>query len=199
MILAAATYLERARLLPIAGAQLVREDALERAVAIVVLAGGTPEREIAASDLYRGGWAPRVVVTVEPPRPALDALRRRGVHVPSEIDERVRYLVDLGVPRPAIVVLPDPIESTFAEASEVRGWVPADAHALIVVTSAFHAARAGFVFDRALRGTGVRVILRPSAAEQFDPRQWWRTRTGLRDGFFEWQKLIFYRIRYCCS
>lgn len=199
-IAAGVVYLARAPLLGMAGAQLLRTDSLQKAHAIVVLAGGTPEREIAAADLYREGWAPRIVVTVEPPRAALDALRRRGVRVPAEIDERVRYLTELGVPRAAIVVIPQPIESTFGEAEIVRQWTAQTrAQTLIIVTSAFHTARAGFVFDRAFRRSPVGVVIRPSAAEAFDPQRWWRSRTMLRDGLVEWEKLIFYRLRYCCS
>src|SRR5215208_2355021 len=71
-------YVSRDSLLRMAGAQLLRTDPLRKADAIVLLAGGTPEREIAAADLYRERWAPLVVVTVEPPRPAFEALRTRG-------------------------------------------------------------------------------------------------------------------------
>ena len=41
------------------GTWLRIEDRLERADAIVVLAGGTPRREATAAALWKEGWAPR--------------------------------------------------------------------------------------------------------------------------------------------
>ena len=50
-------------LLRLVGAALVVEDHLERADAIVVVAGGTPSREAMAATLFREGWAPRVIIS----------------------------------------------------------------------------------------------------------------------------------------
>ena len=144
-------------------------------------------------------WAPRVLLTVEPPRAAVEDLRRRGVRVETALEQRRRFLEELGVPPAAIVILPGVIESTWDEASAVGEYLRQhDQRRVIVVTSRYHTARARFIFRRTLARTGAMLTLRP-ADDEFRPETWWRTRTTLRDGFFEWQKLVFYRVRYCCS
>src|SRR5439155_807312 len=66
---------------PFAGRLLVVADPLPASAdAIVVLAGSIPSRVLEASDLYRAGVAPRVVVTRERLARGESALHARGVH-----------------------------------------------------------------------------------------------------------------------
>ena len=179
------------------GHALVRSDALVKADAIVVLGGGVPERELAAADLYLAGWAPRLVITQEPEKMALGALQKRGVRAEWDIDRRVRFLRELKIPDEAVVRLPGIMVSTADEAQLVSRW-SRDHHVrrLIVVTSSFHTRRAGYVFDWALKGQNVAVAVYAAAMDGFDPDTWWRSRPSLLKGIVEWQKTIFYRLRY---
>jgi len=99
--------------------------------------------------LYRRGLAPVVLLS--------DA-------VPSVIDERedrtyTRLLQKRGVPGSSIRVLPGASTSTRDEVHRVRDYVLAHpgTKRIIVVTSAFHTARARWIFRKVLRGTGVEV------------------------------------------
>jgi uncharacterized SAM-binding protein YcdF (DUF218 family) len=198
--LALLAYAGRVTLLTAVGRFLVSVDPPAAADAIVVLAGGTPEREIGAADLFRAGFAPRVVLTREPEPGGRDALRRRGVAVPTIIEERQQMLARLGVPPAAQIVLPDTVESTWAEARAVHAWMgQSGARSLLVVTAPFHTARARFVFRREFRGD--QRVLRMIAADpgSFGPGRWWQTRTSLRDGLFELEKTLYYRVRFCCG
>ena len=58
---------------------LIVEDSLERAAAIVALAGQTPFREMEAAKLYRAGLAPQVVIVGEAPSAESEALRELGI------------------------------------------------------------------------------------------------------------------------
>ena len=49
--------------LPFAGTYLVVQQPLEHADAIVVLAGPRAERWLEGVDLFRAGWAPRIVLS----------------------------------------------------------------------------------------------------------------------------------------
>ena len=49
--------------LPFAGRYLVYQDPLEKADAVIVLAGARVERWLEGVELYRGGWAPQVVIS----------------------------------------------------------------------------------------------------------------------------------------
>src|SRR6185503_16495456 len=58
---------------------LVVEDALADADALVVVAGDSLFREQAASDLFKQGWAPRIVVSRPVNPPSVAALLEMGV------------------------------------------------------------------------------------------------------------------------
>jgi uncharacterized SAM-binding protein YcdF (DUF218 family) len=180
------------------GDRLVRADPLAQADAIVVLAGGTPQRELEGADLYIKGYAPLVVLTVEPDSGAAQILRSRGIPYETQIELKQRILRSLGVPGSAIALLQETrATSTRMETDVVRRWT-ADHHArrIIVVTSPYHTARASLVFRRALADDQVEVLVRPASHEPFDPERWWTDRIQLRNGVFELQKLLLYYVAY---
>lgn len=166
--------------------------------AIVILAGETPLREIEAADLYRAGYAPRVLMTVETDEAALDMLRARGISFESRNQRRAKMIELLGVPDTALTVLDTGRgTSTKEEADLVRAWALTHRpKRLIVVTSSYHTRRASIVFGRVLRNLGVELLMRPASRDSFYPDTWWRDRDQLRNGIFEWQKLIFYFVVY---
>ena len=191
-------FVARQPILASLGGHLVRADPLAKADAIIVLAGGTPQREIEAADLFVAGYAPRVVLTIERDSEAVELLRRRGIPYETQIELKQRVFRSLGVPESAVELL-DQVRatSTRMETDVVRRWV-VDNHArrIIVVTSPFHTARASFVFRRALKDAHVEVLVRPTSYEEFDPERWWTDRQQLRNGVFELQKLVFYYVAY---
>jgi uncharacterized SAM-binding protein YcdF (DUF218 family) len=196
-LLGAIAYSLREPILTWIGERLIHVDALAESDAIAVLAGGSMDRELEAVDLYLAKRAPRVVLTVPPESPSYDVLRRRGVRAERPIDTRVRYLRELGVAASAIVVLPETVESTADEAAVVSHWAEEQKiRDLIVVTSAYHTARARFIFRHALRGSGITLRVRPSSLDGFRPDTWFRRRTFLRLGVEEVQKTVYYRLRY---
>ena len=111
-------YLARGRMLTWIGSQLVHVDPLEKSDAIVALAGGSPEREIEAADLYTAGWAPRIVITREPEHSGIPLLKARGIATYTDLDVRLGYFRDLNVPRPAVIVRAGIAESTEHESRQ---------------------------------------------------------------------------------
>lgn len=195
--LAAALYVGRQPVLETVGRQLMREDRLEHADAIAVLAGRFPEREIEAVDLFRQGHADRLILTREREFTGLAELRRRGVDLESGIDMRVRVLVELGVPTSAIVVLEETVLSTMDEADGLTTWaVEHDARTIIVLSSRFHTRRVSLAFNRASEGRQIRWIVRAAEQDAFHPETWWTDRVQLLTGIVELQKLVFYWLRY---
>src|SRR5262245_57805336 len=75
------------------GRLLYHEDPIERADAIFVLAGAWLERVAEGGDLYLEGRAPLVVLSRELPDSGEEALRARGIDVPSVTDVHIRALV----------------------------------------------------------------------------------------------------------
>ena len=137
LVLAAIGVFARGALLSSVGNVLLRADPLVKSDAIVVLAGGTPQREIDAAELYAAGYAPRVVLTVERDAPAADLLRQRGIAFESPAELKRRIVRGLGVPESAITLLDETLAtSTRMEKVLVREWVAAKPiRRLIVVTS----------------------------------------------------------------
>src|SRR5688572_12349746 len=84
---------------------LIVEDDLAPAGAIVVLGGGHPHREVGAAEIYRRGLAPRIVLVRSYwSQQASDRLRSLGVGTPDDGHVRRQLLRALGVPDSAIVV-----------------------------------------------------------------------------------------------
>ncbi len=196
--LAGLLYMARAPLLTWVGTQLIRNDRLVPADAIAVLAGSAfAERELEAADLYHAGYAERIVLSVGREAPGAVEMARRGVTLSSPLEIRLRQLAGLGVPKSAVDVLSRRAESTFDEAVFFADWCEAEAvDSLIVVTSAFHTSRAGYIFEQVFEDRPVRLSFRAASANDFTPDTWWRQRTTLRTGLFELQRTVFYRLAY---
>ena len=198
LVICVIAFLARETLLAAVGRQLVRSDPLTKADAIVVLAGGTPQREIEAADLYLEQFAPRVVMALEQDNEADALLRKRGVTIETRNELRQRILRSLGVPDSAVTLLHEtrPV-STRIESDLVRQWIlKSGARRIIVVTSPFHTARASFVFRRVLRNDSVEVLVRPASHEVFESEKWWTDHVQLKNGVVELQKLLFYYVAY---
>jgi uncharacterized SAM-binding protein YcdF (DUF218 family) len=176
-----------------AATALVVQDPLPaQADAIVVLAGSPADRILEAAALYATGIAPRVVLTRERRHPEVEALARHGVVFPEADEVATNALVDLGVPRSALVTLPTRTDSTASEATVVAEWAcRTGVHALVVVTSPTHSRRARAIFRRTLGGD-IGLSVRPSSATAFPADAWWRHRYAAKAVAFEWEKLLSY-------
>jgi uncharacterized SAM-binding protein YcdF (DUF218 family) len=180
--------------LPFAGRALYHEDALEKADAVMVLAGDRVVRWLEAHELVREGWSP-VIVLSGGYRDAVErGLIERGIRIPAEGDVARDALVQLGH-APASVRVIGFADNTAAEGAllrreaTARGWTR-----VIVVTSKLHTRRAGFAMRRELAGTNVRIIVRASRYDDDDPARYWRKRRTIRAMLSEVPKMIGYLL-----
>ncbi|HEV3486895.1 MAG TPA: YdcF family protein, partial [Vicinamibacterales bacterium] len=138
-----------AAFVPYAGRFLASEDPLERADAIVALAGPRAERWLEAVDLYHENWAPEILLSPGRVEPAEDELRRRGVTFAATVDLIRAAIQQLSVPSDALIVMPGSMDNTAQEAAAARrialdrGW-----KRVLVVTSKYHLRRTRFAFRR---------------------------------------------------
>ena len=178
--------------LPRAGSWLVVQDPLEKADAVYVLGGTLYERPLEAVDLYREGWAPRIMLVRQMADFGEAELVKRGLPYPREVDVQIDVLGRLGIPRDAIVII-DPADSTADEADHLRAVVTRDRLSrVIVVTSKQHTRRARMVMRRRLDGAGTQLIMRYSRYDRSDVDRWWARRGTLRFTLFEYQRLFGY-------
>jgi uncharacterized SAM-binding protein YcdF (DUF218 family) len=169
-------YLARNPLLRLAGNFWVVDDPPAHVDAIVVLSDDDyyAERATRAAELFKAGWAPRVIASGRNLRPY------------ASIAELMQHdLKDRGVPESAVVRFPNRAENTREEAAAVSEFVASHAwKRILVVTSNYHTRRARYIYERSLPpGTALQV----SAAHdsEFDPSGWWRTRLGVKLFFYE--------------
>jgi uncharacterized SAM-binding protein YcdF (DUF218 family) len=115
---------------------LVVQDKLEPADAIIVLGGETPYREMKAANLYRAGWAPRVIIVPSGNEIGReDALRALGLNLLHEWEIRRDALVALGVPLAAIVIARRSSIATLDELEIAIGEIGSTDAPVILVTS----------------------------------------------------------------
>jgi uncharacterized SAM-binding protein YcdF (DUF218 family) len=178
------------------GRWLSPQTPLEKADAIFVLAGTVAERPLEAADLYRDGYAPRILLTRDRPERAEGLAAARGVRLPGRVDMNRDLLLKLGVPGDAVIVPDRQHDNTASEAQTLRdvaisnGW-----RRVIVVTSVYHLRRAAIACHRALRGTDIEIVLRASRYDQAEPERWWTRRSDIRWVTSELPKVLAYTLR----
>jgi uncharacterized SAM-binding protein YcdF (DUF218 family) len=176
LLLAVAGWVIHEPVLRAVARALIVEDALADADALVVVAGGAPFRERAVADLFKQGWAPRVIVS-RPVNPApVAALVEMGVRPLDLQGESQAALLRFGVPAAALVTIKQTAQITEDELALVReearsrGW-----HRLILVSSPEHTRRVKTIWYR--RGSnGVEAIVRASPYWNSPRDGWWRER-----------------------
>jgi uncharacterized SAM-binding protein YcdF (DUF218 family) len=185
-------WLEREPVLRHLAGWWVISDDLTHADAIVVLGGSIDVRPFAAADLYKRGYADKVLVS----NVQLGRAERLGF-VRSHTQLNCDVLVKLGVPAEAIVAIGENVSSTREEAQAVRAWASeARAKAILVPTELFTARRTGWIFKRELDPIGVRVIVHAYPPPDYTLADWWESRYGLIDFNNEVLKYFYYRARY---
>ena len=191
LILAAGVYAFLA-----VGRFLAREDPLEPADAIVVLAGTRVERPLEAVDLYLAHYAPRIVLSYGNLEDrAIRAVEQRGAHVLSDIDLLKAMMIDLGVPAEALITPSRGHDNTVEEARTMReialahGW-----RRIIVVSSTYHLRRVSMAFARTFRGSDVQILVHGSRYDPSTPDRWWRRRGDVRWLVSELPKVVAYAV-----
>jgi hypothetical protein len=163
-------YLVRHPLLRLAGGFWIVDDGPAYSDAIVILGddnyGG--DRAAKAAELFKAGWAPRVVASGRFLRPYA-----------SITDLEEHDLKSDGVPEQAIVRFQHHAGNTKEEAEALRelirqqGW-----KRILLVTSNYHTRRARYICERTFpAGTVLRTV--PAGDSEYDSDDWWQTRRGL--------------------
>jgi uncharacterized SAM-binding protein YcdF (DUF218 family) len=178
------------------GTLLTREDPLQKADAILVLAGTRMLRPLEAADLFREGYAPLIVLTREQQEAEVyQTIERRGVRFASDADRTREVFLAMGIPTGALLVPDRGHDSTADEAVTLRTLATGHRwRRVIVVTSRFHLTRAGFAMRRELKGTGTEVVMRASRYDPLQPDRWWTRRGEIRWVLAELPKLIAYLL-----
>jgi uncharacterized SAM-binding protein YcdF (DUF218 family) len=173
---------------------LIINDRLQPADAIFLLNSEYDTRPFRASELYKQGLAPVVVIARAENTPVVDL----GL-LPNDTDISVGVMEKLSVPSEKIIILPVPggATSTFDEAAALKQYIEQNrVLRIILVTSAFHTRRARWIFEKTLAGLPVKLELAPVPYMGFDQTNWWKNETGLITLNNEYIKLVYYYFKY---
>ena len=179
------------------GRYLVIQHPPEISDLIVCMGGGNIERGLSTADAYNEGLAPAIYISKEKLPDGYEMLEEKGIEYPEEGDLLERLLIDLGVPGSVIIRNNLEVDNSWDEArlireeAEKRGF-----KSIIIITSPTHSRRSWLTFRKVFKGTDVRVLSLPSKYSGFSPEGWWKDRGYLRDVLIEYEKLIYYTLKY---
>ena len=167
-------------------------DPLNHADAIIVLGGRIGVRSFAAADLYKRGFAPRVLISnVE--RGSLESMQL----LPDQTELTRQLLIKLGVPAEAIVQIGNEVSSTYEEARAVLEWAKSSgARSVLIPTDFFATRRTRWTFQHEVAPAGVRVMVHAIKLRAYGVDDWWRDERGLIDFQSEMIKSLYYWFNY---
>lgn len=164
---------------------------------IVCLSGGNVERGLAAADAYNQGFAEQIFIAKEVLPDGYRLLREKGLNYPDSLDLFLMIVEGLGVPRSAVLTSELPVESTLEEAEVIKKFVTEKGlGSFMIITSPTHTRRAWLTFRKFFKESDVRILMVPSRYSEFNPEDWWKKRKYVREVIIEYQKLIFYALKY---
>ena len=175
---------------------LIADHKLVKADAIVVLMGAPKIKIPEAADLYLEGYAD-LVIMAQTPHGELEPDSETGLLEAGETARSKLILIDLGVPKEDITIIPSMTRSTRDEAIAVRDYLSQrqDINSIILVTSSHHTRRAFIAFSRAFKKLDNKVELISRASkygEPFNAARWWRDEQAMRLVFLEYMKITNY-------
>lgn len=180
-----------------AGLWLIKEDRPQTADAIVILTGSIADRVLQAADIYKSGYAGKILI-VEESMGAYKELEERGFSVISKTSQTKNALVFFNVPPDSITILPGDAESTLSEAGITRNYISQNSciDTILLVTSSPHTRRASIIFKKAFSEmeTPVTVLSIPSTYTKFNADKWWRSREDIQTVFLEYLKLFNFLV-----
>ncbi len=186
----------RVPLLTHLGEYLVVQDPLKKADLIVCMAGRPVERGLAAAEVYKGGYAPKILIPREEPPEGDEVLKARGIHYPHETELLIEMLQGLGVPRSACITSDHPASSCLEEAKMVKELAVREGyHSIIVVTSPAQTRSTRVIFKNVFDEDDFKIIMTPSRYTNFKADNWWMTDKYLKEVITEYQKLIYYTLK----
>ncbi len=157
---------------------------VQNAEAIVLVAGAYEERSPLAVSLFKTGNAKSLVIVNDGVRRGWSREHQRNLYTTerAEID-----LLQQGIPRPSIVILPFLTSGTVHDAAAVRDYIAKNnIRSILLVTSDYHSRRTLWIFQKVLRQLPVSIGIEP-ARSSF---------SSFPEIVLEYLKWVYYLIRF---
>ena len=162
------------------GFYLSPQSTLHKADAIIVISGGqTTTRAAHGIELYKAGWAPKLIFSGA----ALD-------DGPSNAAAMSEQAQADGV-SPTFILTDDASQTTYQNALDTKQIVDANHwHTLILVTSPYHQRRADMTFEH-VYGSNYTIINSSSVDDRWSKRYWYRSGFSFNVSMEELRKIIY--------
>ncbi len=175
-------YLAYPWLLTAAAEHLIVKDKLEKADAILVLAGdANGERVAEGVKLYKAGFGPYLLLSGGPLAWHLTAARQME-----------KEALALGVPERSIILQ----ERSLSTIEDARFCLPLVQRygfkKIILVTSPNHTRRAARVFRNVYRPLGITILVQPAEKSEFNPDRWWTRHEDTAAVVWEYTAMVLY-------
>lgn len=186
--IAAAIPSVRRGLLMRAGGALTTSDAPAAADLLAVDVDSGFAGAITVADLYRAHTAPTVATFVLRKSAIDEALRERRVVVPDVLGD---VLEQQGIPKHAIARFPVDDTGASATTAALAGWARANPSGrVVVVVGPSHGRRYRRVLRRVWPAGHPEPRVVVTQHSLFRAGDWWQSRTTLREGLVEMEKLV---------
>lgn len=168
-----------------------RDDATQ-ADLIVVLGGGTAERLSKGIDLYKQGFAEKLLLTGFP--------ELKAEAVPGYIKWRVQYLIDAGIPMQSLV-LNGTARSSAEEAAWVKNYLITNkAGKAIIVSDPPHIRRLSYIYTSVFEAhPELSYDLVASEPVWWNSNKWWSNKYSAQFVILETVKFSYYFINNIIS
>ena len=174
--------------LTVAGQYLVYQDDIKPADAILVLGGGRKERVSQGVELYKNGYGAKVLFTGMPERVA------PGEKLNWAISAQ-KFAGIEGLPKDKSILILESKSTHDDAALSKEVCFQNNFKSLIVVTEPYHTRRSFYVFKKAFKGSGVKIMICPVQNSWYQPNDWWQTEDGFMYTSSEFVKLIYYFLK----
>lgn len=187
-------------LAPLLAENLIVEKPLDKADAILVLAGSNTylERTHQAAELFKKGVAPKIYLTDDGEFAGWSKAEQRN---PRFVELARDSLIAQGVAAGNIEILEPKVSGTIYEARILSEKAKtANLKSLMLVTSAYHTRRAFSTFERVFKENNQMIelgITSPPTGEQMPaPSLWWLSENGWSFVAGEYVKFVVYWVYY---
>lgn len=172
---------------------LVVDQQIEKSEVVAVLGGSSPSRVLEAIDIVGSGHASSIIITRGGKPEGLDYLSSENIDYPEEADLNKYVANKLGIKDKDIIFLPGRVYSTKEEAGAIKKLALQNGYrSIIVTTSGSHAKRAEIIFNRVFRNSGIKIIIRPTKFDSFDPLNLGKSKIHWKEVILEYQKIFYY-------
>jgi len=181
----------RNTLLPLPAKWLIKEDALQKTDAMIVLSGGSFDRGNEAARIFQQGFVPIIICPGGNRAYEYDILDMNL----KESEVAKMNLQRHHIPDSAIFVVPFGT-STAEEAKFLFSFVKEKNYRkVLLLTSLYHTRRARNVFEKEFKNSDVQFIVRGAKSSRFDEFKWWQSEDGLIAMNNEMVKSFYYLFK----